>query len=137
MAEKEISDLQTENTRLKKLLVDSIAGSPLGTASNPNSHRHTTNAHGVTESFDNLNDELEVWRSKFLSSCVLVEQLQTHNHDLYETISEASEIIKTLKSKASLTQQQYEGINEWLRKTKGYPSKAHPDNSYNDETEPL
>lgn len=143
MAHKEINDLQSENTRLKKLLVDSMSGSSLspnsmgrvGINGPMNQNAQTTNFHHRNnECVDNLNDELEVWRSKFLSSCVLVDQLTKDNHDVKGTVYEAAEIIKDLKNTASLTQGQYENINEWLRKTNNmymtYSSSTLPDSNF-------
>lgn len=145
MAEKEICDLQSENARLKKLFVDSMAGGSapistgIGAADGNSTSSLGQNAnivrHGNKECVDNLNDELEVSRSKFLSSCVLVDQLTTTNHHLNGTINEAAEIIRDLKNTASLTQEQYEHINGWLRKTNqtSYSSFLEPDSNFSQD----
>jgi hypothetical protein len=119
MAEKEVNEMQSENSRLKKLLVDSMTGTISSSQPSPlNSNYANRNSHRVNEPFDNLNDEIEVWRSKFLSSCVLVEQLSKDNQMLNGSINAASELLKDLKNTLPLTPSQYELINQWLRENK-------------------
>jgi len=134
MFEKEVNELQTENSRLKRMLVDSLAGTPTQTASIMNKNLANGNAHRISESFDNLNDEIEVWRSKFLSSCVLVEQLNKDSHTLNQTVQSAAEILTDLKHSLSLTPKQYESVNEWFRQAKPLiRTVSLPDSNYNDD----
>lgn len=111
IAEKDISDLQAENARLKKLMVDSMTG----TVGSDTSYNTSGEPLG-TESFDNLNDEIEVWRSKFLSSCVLVDQLSKENRDMKMQISAAANLFREIKNTAGLTPGLYDQINYWLNR---------------------
>jgi len=111
IAEKDNHELHKENVRLKKLLVDSLSG---------DLYHHSVNdgdlgSPSTNESVDALSNEIEVWRSKFLSSCVLVEQLTRENGVLNDSIGCAVNIFRDLKLSSSLTQTQYEEINAWLR----------------------
>lgn len=118
MAEKEVADLTVENARLKKLLVDSIAG--------VKESELNANFESESENVGNLNDELGVLRSKFLSSCVLVEQLTKTGEESAELIAQAMELIRELKNgSAGLSQRQYEEINEWLRRAKGLSGRSY------------
>ncbi|CAL8118826.1 unnamed protein product [Orchesella dallaii] len=131
IADKDNHELHKENIRLKKLLVDSLSGDlyhsmtdDLGSAS----HAASTN-----ESVDALSNEIEVWRSKFLSSCVLVEQLTRENGVLNEGLGSATNIFRDLKMTGSLTSTQYEEINAWLRVNR--TSSTPPPPTKDDEPE--
>jgi len=117
MAEKEILDLQSENAKLKKLLLDSMTVST-NSSTNASYADNGNSNHDQKESFDNLTDEIEVWRSKFLSSCVLVEQLTRDNQMLNDSINFACEVLQDLKNTLPLTPLQYEVVSEWLRKNR-------------------
>lgn len=135
MAEKDILELQTENIRLKRLFIDSIAGPVNPQQSDP------TNSTITVESFDNLADEIEVWRSKFLSSCVLVEQLTKENQDLKGSGTSAIDLFREIKNTASLTPILYEQINSWIHQYQQNRALANQDpfysfnNDFDDENE--
>ena len=132
--EKDITELRNENTRLKKMLVDSLAGfgSPPSSSSvvfSPGAHpsfQLGSNGNSFSESVDNLTDEIEVWRSKFLSSCVLVEQLTKENQEWKSRSSSAAELFREIKhtSEVSLTPLLFNKINSWLHHFSQEPSKV-------------
>ncbi|CAG7713019.1 unnamed protein product [Allacma fusca] len=119
--EKDINELRTENTRLKKMLVDSLSGfgSPPSadvTQAVQRSIQIDANGSSMSESVDNLSDEIEVWRSKFLSSCVLVEQLTKENQDWKRRVNSAADLFRETKQNADvvLTPVLFDKINTWL-----------------------
>lgn len=132
ISEKDNDELHKQNVRLKKLLVDSLAGDILhhGMA-----HKDADGAVMTTsESEDTLSNEIEVWRSKFLSSCVLVEQLTKENGVLNDAIGAAGSILKDIKLSSTLAPAHYERVNTWLRANKIVSSpESHSNNNSVDE----
>lgn len=113
IAEKDNDYLHRENMKLKKLLVDSLSGDILHGRSDVNSDN--IGGISVNDSVDNLSSEIEVWRSKFLSSCVLVEQLTRENGALNESVGTAANILKDIKLYSSLSPTHFEKVNIWLK----------------------
>ncbi|ODN03178.1 hypothetical protein Ocin01_03503 [Orchesella cincta] len=132
IAEKDNHDLHKENIRLKKLLVDSLSGD-LYHSMTDGDLVSSSNTASTNESVDTLSNEIEVFRSKFLSSCVLVEQLTRENGVLNDAMGCATNIFRDLKLTGSLTSTQYEEINAWLRinrtSSSPPPTKDEPQNS--------
>jgi len=108
MSEKDIQDLRIENARLKRLLVDTLSGSPQVQAP------QGAGANRMQDSVDSLSNEIQVWRSKFLSSCVLVEYLTKEKEDLLHVTARALELFKEIKATVDLTPELYEGMRTWI-----------------------
>jgi hypothetical protein len=137
MAEKDISELQAENTRLKRLFVDSMSGPAY-----PQQASAPTNSSITTESYDNLADEIEVWKSKFLSSCVLVDQLSKENQDLKASSAVAVQLYRDIKDTTNLTPELFEQINSWthqVQQTKALAAQdsfsSYTNNDFEEENE--
>jgi len=135
--DKDISELQSENARLKKLLVDSMSGSRQVLQTHemgldPFSLGPEGNSSSISESFDNLSDEIEVWRSKFMSSCILVEQLNSENRALRGNESTASQLFRDIKDNATLTPELFQQINQWLHHRSTIKSDFYTGMSRND-----
>lgn len=126
IAEKDNYDLHKENIRLKKLLVDSLSGDVIHDSTRPNP--------STNESVDALSNEIEVWRSKFLSSCVLVEQLTRENGVLNEAVGSATTILKDVKLSSSLPQDVFDSVNAWIRSTRSTCSPPPNQNNNLPET---
>jgi len=110
ISEKDIQELRTENARLKRLLVDTLSGS----YEVPVADAQSAKANKMQESVESLSNEIQVWRSKFLSSCVLVEQLTKEKEDLVRATGGAAELFKEIKANVDLTPELYNSLREWI-----------------------
>jgi len=117
VAEKDVIEIRNENIRLKKMLVDTLSGGP---PIRSEEFLSGNDAHLTSEKADNLADNIEVWRSKFLSSCILVEQLSKENQQHHEHFKTALEIFRAMKHEGSLSSAQFEAVNNWMRKAQSF-----------------
>jgi len=126
IAEKDNNDLHKENTRLKKLLVDSLSGDIIPGRASDHLNGSTVHPGANNESVDALSNEIEVWRSKFLSSCVLVDQLTRENGSLHDAVGSAANILKEIKLASSLSPEHFEEVNAWLRQNRETSPPGQP-----------